>query len=127
MKGMFEVLGVRRCEIVFIVFEFVLLGRKKVEQENVVGLHGQCMLRALLCIWHILGDSFVYKCFFSVYCVLSTLLGTADMSKKPTKKDPCLLFDTLEQGLANFFCTEADNVDCKLCEPGGLCCNYSTL
>lgn len=26
---MFEVLGVRRCEIVFIVSEFVLLGRKK--------------------------------------------------------------------------------------------------
>lgn len=43
---MFEVLGVRRCETVFIVFEFVLLGRKKVEQENVVG---QCMKANTAC------------------------------------------------------------------------------
>lgn len=32
-KRMFEVLGVRRCEIVFIVFEFVLLGRKKLNRK----------------------------------------------------------------------------------------------
>lgn len=82
------------------------------------------MLRALLRIRHILGDSFI--CLFIFRCLLCAEHSSRHCryKQKAEKKNPCLLFDTLEQGLANFFRTEADNIDCQLCEPSVLCCNY---